>query len=214
MKNVKVLWGVLTFVPLFLIILGYVFPSEFFASRESIRSFVYGFGQFAPIIFIFLQILQVVITPLSHYAVSLAGGFIFGVWNGFLYNWVGRVAGTAMAFYLGRKFGRRLVEKVVKPRTMKKYDSYFDEGKILLFLAYFLPFFPDDELSYLAGVSSMSPQVFLPLMAVGHISGSLSLAYVGSGISAVKNPAFIAMMLVTLIGGILFTFYYKKMKKT
>lgn len=82
-----------------------------------------------------------------------------------------------------------------------------------MFLAYFLPLFPDDELSYLAGFSSMSPWVFLPIMAIGHISGSLSLAYIGNGIQSIKEPMFIFLSLITLIGGILFVVYYKKIIK-
>jgi len=58
-------------------ILGYIFPSQFFSNQEAIRDFVSQFGFFSPLVFIGLQILQVVLTPLSHYSVSLAGGFIF-----------------------------------------------------------------------------------------------------------------------------------------
>ena len=82
----------------------------------------------------------------------------------------------------------------------------------MLFLAYFLPVFPDDELSYLAGLSAMKPKIFLPLMAIGHVSGSLALAYVGNGIQSVKEPMFIILSLVTLIGGIWFAWYYRKIK--
>jgi uncharacterized membrane protein YdjX (TVP38/TMEM64 family) len=56
----------------------------------------------------------------------------------------------------------------------------------------------------------MRPKVFLPLMAIGHISGSLSLAYIGNGIQSFKEPLFIILSLITLIGGILFVLYYKK----
>ncbi|MBU3940728.1 MAG: hypothetical protein KKH88_02250, partial [Nanoarchaeota archaeon] len=75
-----------------------------------------------------------------------------------------------------------------------------------------LPLFPDDELSYLAGFSSMNPWVFLPIMAIGHLSGSLSLAYIGNGISLI-DPMFIFLSVITLIGGILFVFHYRKVKK-
>jgi uncharacterized membrane protein YdjX (TVP38/TMEM64 family) len=210
MKKIKFIWYALTFIPIILLILGYIFPSQFFSNQESIRDFVNSFGALAPIVFIGLQILQVIITPFSHYAVSIAGGFIFGTWQGFLYNWIGRVIGTAIAFFIGRKFGRVIIKHVVKQETIQKYDRYFSKGKILLFLAYFLPLFPDDELSYLAGFSSMSPRVFLPLMMIGHISGSLSLAYIGNGIQSIKEPMFIFLSLITLIGGLWFVWHYRK----
>lgn len=213
MKKVKVIWCLLTIIPVVLLILGYIFPSQFFGSQESIRDFVSQFGIFAPLPFIILQILQVIITPFSHYAVSVAGGFIFGTWRGFIYNWTGRVIGTAIAFYLGRYFGRKIIKHVVKPTTIKKYDYYFEKGKLLLFLAYFLPLFPDDELSYLAGISAMSPKTFLPIMAIGHLGGSLALAYVGSGIQSIKEPMFIILSLITLVFGIWFVWHYRKVKR-
>lgn len=211
MKKVKFIWYAVTIIPIILLVLGYIFPSQFFGSQESIRDFVNQFGIFSPIAFIILQIIQVIVTPFSHYAVSIAGGFIFGTWQGFIYNWIGRVIGTAIAFYLGRYLGRKIIKYVVKEETINKYDHYFDKGKLLLFLAYFLPLFPDDELSYLAGFSAMSPKVFLPLMAIGHVSGSLALAYLGDGIQSAKEPMFIIFSVITLVGGIWFAWRYRKM---
>lgn len=210
MKKVKIIWFLLSIVPIIILVLGYIFPIQFFSNQESIRQFVNQFGIFAPLVFIILQALQVIITPISHYTVSIAGGFIFGLWPGFFYNFIGRVIGTATAFYLGRIFGRRIIKHVVKPETIKKYDYFFDKGKLLLFLAYFLPLFPDDEISYLAGFSAIRPRIFLTLMFIGHISGSLSLAYVGSGIKSMKEPMFIFLSVITLVGGVLFIWYYNK----
>jgi uncharacterized membrane protein YdjX (TVP38/TMEM64 family) len=213
MKKTKLLWLLLTIVPVALLIFGYIFPSSFFGSQEAIRDFVSQFGIFSPLVFVIIQALQVIVTPFSHYAVSIAGGFIFGTWQGFIYNWIGRVIGTAIAFYLARFLGRKMIKHVVKPETIKKYDHYLDKGKVLLFLAYFLPVFPDDELSYLAGLSAIKARVFLPLMVIGHASGSLALAYVGNGIQSVKEPIFIFLSLITLIGGIWFALHYRKAKK-
>ena len=78
-------------------------------------------------------------------------------------------------------------------------------------LPYFLPLFPDDELSYLAGFSSIKSKVFIPLMALGHIGGSLGLAYIGSGLSY-RDPLFIIWSMVTLVAGFLFLKYYKRLK--
>ncbi len=132
---------------------------------------------------------------------------------GFIYNWIGRVIGTAIAFYLGRIFGRKIIKHVVEPKTIKKYDHYFEKGKMLLFLAYFLPIFPDDEISYLAGFSKIKEKIFLLLMAIGHISGSLFLAYIGNGIQSFKEPLFIILSLVTLISGVLLVLHYRKISQ-
>lgn len=212
MKKSKLLWYLLIILPIILLIIGYIFPSKFFGSQEAIRTYVNQFGVFAPIVFVLLQIVQVIVTPFSHYFVSIAGGFIFGPWLGALYSWIGRVIGTIIVFYIARYLGRTIIRHVVKEETIKKYDYYFDKGKILLFLAYFLPLFPDDELSYLAGFSKISSKIFIPLIIIGHISGSLSLAYIGSGIQSIKDPLFVIISLVALIGGIIFLYFYTRLR--
>ncbi len=137
---------------------------------------------------------------------------MFGVWLGFLYNWIGRVIGSLIAFNLGRRYGRKIIKKVVKPKTLEKYDKLFDKGKFILFLMYFLPLFPDDELSYLAGFSSMKSRVYIPIMILGHIGGSLGLAVLGAGLSY-TSPIFIIGSIITLIAGFLFVLYYRKLYK-
>jgi len=211
MKHIKLIWYLLTIIPIVLLIIGYIYPISFFSSQEKIREFVEPYGTLAPLIFIIIQIVQVIITPISHYAVGLAGGFIFGTWRGFLYNWTGRVIGTLIAFYLGRKFGRKIIKRLVKEETLSKYDKIFDKGKLLLFLMYFLPVFPDDELSYLAGFSSIKAKHYIPIMLLGHIGGSLGLAYIGSGLSY-KDPLFIFFSITLLVCGILLVLSYKKHK--
>lgn len=212
MKNTKFLWIVISVLPILLLVLGYIFPIQFFKDQESIRAFVSGLGIWAPFGFIGIQILQVIITPISHYSVSLAGGYLFGVWEGFLYNWIGRVIGSIIAFYISRHFYRRIITRTLKPDFIKKYNFYFDKGLLLLFLAYVLPFFPDDELTYLAGISTIRPKTFLPLMAIGHSVGSLAGAYYGNGVQSFSEPLFILFLAIILVGGTLFFLHFRHIK--
>lgn len=211
MRKAKLIWYLLTIVPILLLIMGYIFPSTFFNSQEQLRDYVSSFGALAPPIFIAISIIQVIVTPISHYTVGFVGGFLFGTWSGFLYNWIGRVIGSAIAFYLGRKFGRKVLQHVVRQETLNKYDWIFNKGKLILFLMYFLPLFPDDELSYLAGFSAMKARDYLPIMLLGHIGGSLALAYVGSGISY-KDPLFIGLSIVSLTGGVVWVLLMRRIK--
>jgi len=212
MRKLKLIWYLLIIIPILLIILGYIFPSAFFSNQEKLQAFIEPYGAWGPLIFILIQILQVVLTPINHYVIGIVGGFLFGTWHGFFYNWIGRVIGTLIAFILGRKFGRKIIQHVVKPKTLKKYDKLFDKGTIVIFLMYSLPLFPIDELSYLAGFSSMKAKIFVPIIAIGHIGGSLTLAYIGSGIST-KDPLFYFFLFGLIVLGIIFIVLYKKLHK-
>lgn len=212
MNKKKLIWYLIVIIPIALLIWGYLSPNSFFSNQDNLRKIVDSYGIFGPLVFILIQAFQVVFTPISHYAVGITGGLLFGVWLGFLYNWIGRVLGTIIAFYLGRKIGRKIIKYFVKPGTVSKYDKIFEKGKIVLFLMYFLPFFPDDELSYLAGFSSIKWKVFIPIIILGHIGGSLTLAYIGSGIS-INDPLFYIVSGIILISGVLFIIFYKKFNK-
>ena len=58
MKKTKLIWYLLTIIPIALIIFGYLYPSSFFSSQDSIREFINSWGILAPIAFILLQILH------------------------------------------------------------------------------------------------------------------------------------------------------------
>src|SRR4051812_5461102 len=122
MKKTKIIWYLMTFLPVVLIVLGYIYPNTFNFNREFLQNYINSFGTLAPLVFITIQALQVIITPLNHYIIGILGGFLFGVWPGFLYNWIGRIIGSAIAFYIGRKFGRKILTKVIREENLKKYD--------------------------------------------------------------------------------------------
>ena len=210
-RKSKIIFTTLGLLPLVPILAwGYFYPSSFFTNQERIRDFVNGYGLWAPAILIAIQILQVILTPISHYAVGIAGGFIFGTWYGFLYNYIGRVIGHTIAFFLSRTIGRPIVEKFVKPETLAKYDKFWDKGgSFVLFLIYYLPLFPDDEMSYIAGTSKMKFGPFMTANLLGQIGGSLALAYLGAGIK-LNTITFGIVFLITGVLSIMFTWVWWK----
>ena len=103
-----------------------------------------------------IEVVAIIFLPISNYPIFMASGLIFGQVSGFFINWAGVVAGTFLILALTKKFGRPLVKKIVAGKTINKYDGYVQKyGPLGLLAAYALPFFPDDELTYLAGLSSL-----------------------------------------------------------
>lgn len=207
-KITLTIFGLLPLVTL--LVWGYFYPSSFFTNQERIRDFVNGYGPWAPVALIAIQILQVILTPISHYAVGIAGGFIFGTWYGFLYNYVGRLIGHTAAFFLSRTIGRPIVEKLVKMETLAKYDKFWERGgSFALFLMYYLPFFPDDEMSYVAGTSKIKFGPFMIANLLGQIGGSLALAYLGAGVQ-LNTITFGVVFLLTGVLSTVFTWIWWK----
>lgn len=195
----KVFWLIITVIPIIGIVVSFSDPQSFSRAQEVWQGRILVFGVFAPLAFIALQALQVVVTPISHYSVGVVGGFLFGPWLGALLNWIGRIIGHLVAFWLARIIGRKIAGKYVSAETIQKYDRWVSDKSFALFLMYFLPLFPDDEMSYLAGLSKMKFRVFLFANVFGHIGGSVSLAYIGNGLDT-KDPILWALMLISLVG--------------
>jgi len=191
--------SIISLVPLGLLIYGYMHQGDFLASQEAVRQKVEPYGAWAPVAFVVIQIIQVIITPISHYTVGLAGGFIFGPVYGTFLNLIGRIIGHTAAFIIAHYLGRPLLRLGLSEKSLAKYDRYIGGSGFFLFLAYWLPFFPDDELSYIAGFSKMSWRRFMIANVFGQVGGSVSLAFAGAGVFRGFFPY--AMLFGSLIAG-------------
>ncbi len=194
-------------------------PKDFYAIQSNSRDFIAKFGAFGPAIFVLMQAGQVIVTPISHYSMGALGGFLYGTYLGTILNYVGRIIGHIAAFAIARRFGRKIVERFVDEETMRKYDYYVSGEEaptrqlLILFLIYGLPFFPDDEVSYLIGLSKMKFKYFLIANIFGHVTGSLHLAYLGSGIN-VKDFLFWGPFVISFFGFILIYFLLRSKRKS
>jgi len=207
-----IFWILITVIPILGIVINLVHPITFIETQEQFRSFAERFSKWAPIYFIGLQVLQVVVTPLSHYSVGYMGGFLFGPLWGSIYNYIGRVIGHVCAFWISRFVGMPFIRRFVANDTYNKYNRFVSNKPAMLFLIYFLPFFPDDEISYLVGISQMRFRLFLLANIFGHVGGSASLAYMGAGIDT-RDPIFWILFLGTLAGFPILWWLAKKKKQ-
>jgi uncharacterized membrane protein YdjX (TVP38/TMEM64 family) len=145
-----------------------------FHNRHQLKGVISSFGAYSPLVYILVQVLQVVVAPIPGGAIEFLGGYLFGVKAGFLYSMIGVVLGSWVAFALARVFEKLAVEKFVSPRTRKKFDYLVGhEGVILSFLLFLIPGFPKDALCYLLGLTPMHLGIFLTISTIGRIPGTL-----------------------------------------
>ena len=157
-----------------------------FESQEKLHEYVASFGAWAPLAFFALQFLQVIISPIPGSVTTLVGGVLFGFLNGFLLSFAAVFIGSLGAFMLGKKFGRPLVERIAGKSIVEKYmDSVSSRQRILLILMFLFPFFPDDVLCLIAGLSAMSLPSFALIMILTRPWGLIFSALVGSGVISV-----------------------------
>jgi len=144
--------------------------AELFTSQEVLEAFLLRMGILAPLLFILIQIVQVVIPILPGAIGCLAGVLIFGPVWGFLYNYIGICIGSVIVFYLSRNYGKPFVIRMVKEKNYQKYVGWLDKGKAFdscFAAAIFFPLAPDDLLCYLAGLTSMRAKRFTAIILLG-----------------------------------------------
>lgn len=114
------------------------------------------FGIFAPILFVLLQVAQVVIAVIPGGPVPIIGGLLFGEGIGLLLSMVGFFFGTVIVYYLVQKFGRPIVSLFVSEDKMQKYAYLATEKKleVLVFALFLLPGLPKDALTYIVSFNT------------------------------------------------------------
>ncbi len=156
---------------------------EVVAKREMARDFIASLGPLAPVAFILLQILQIIISPIPGEATGFIGGFLFGSWLGFFYSTLGLSLGSGLAFWISRQF-RRLVQDWLKASPLyNRFERLLEhQGLFVCFIFFLIPGFPKDFLCYLLGLSRMPWQAFLVIASVGRIPGTLMLSLQGANL--------------------------------
>jgi uncharacterized membrane protein YdjX (TVP38/TMEM64 family) len=141
-----------------------------FSSQHTLQSFISGFGIAGPVVFIVFQAVQVVIPVLPGGVSCLAGVFLFGAWQGFLYNYIGICIGSILAFLVAKYYGKPVLRCFFREKRIEKYTKWTSEKSRfpkLFAIAIFLPVAPDDLLCYLAGTTDMSLRQFVCIILLG-----------------------------------------------
>ncbi len=171
-KNCVPLVQILPFVGLLLCtaLMVYAYQIGLFSSLESLQAFVIQAGLLAPIIFILLQIVQVVIPIVPGGLTCVAGVLLFGPSLGFLYNYVSICAGSLLVFAISRAYGCSILHMLFPRKMIEKYHQWTAEknrfSKLFTYAIVF-PVAPDDFLCYLAGTTTMSFRRFTTIILLG-----------------------------------------------
>ena len=153
----------------------------YFLYKEKTVQLINSFHPYDEIAFISFQILQVVAAPIPGEVTGLVGGYLYGPVLGTIYSTIGLTIGSWLAFLLARIFGLPLVERAVKPETIKKYDYIMEhQGALLSFVLFLIPGFPKDYLCYIMGLSHMTTTTFLIVSTTGRLFGTILLSIFGS----------------------------------
>ena len=178
---------------------------------EQIREVILAKGVFAPLIFISLQVLQVLIAPIPGEASGVLGGYLFGVLPAFVYSTLGLTIGSWLAFMVGRLLSDLVRRRLEHTALYRRFNHLVGKGDFIIpFVLFLLPGFPKDSLAYLLGMSHMPLPVFFFITFVGRMPGTLLLSFQGAEIYQGNYLKFAILLGLSTLVALPYAFYHKR----
>jgi uncharacterized membrane protein YdjX (TVP38/TMEM64 family) len=178
-----------------------------YSDKQYLKQLVASWGWMAPIVFIVIQALQVIVSPVPGEITGPVGGALFGTLWGVVYSTIGLTLGTLTCFALGRKWGEPLVRPWLSEHHWNRMSFILEaEGVILCFILYLIPGFPKDIISYLFGISPMPFWLFALVSTAARIPGTTISSYFGANVA--EQQYIYAIAFIAVITALCLPLYY------
>lgn len=151
---------------------------------DNAQQFIYRSGGWAPVIFVILCALSLVIAPLSGSSLFIVGGTLFGKEMGGFLSLIASVLGCSMNFWISKQFGRTLVRQLVGKKNfaaLERFTRRLKGHRGLLYLTLVMPL-SQDVVSYAAGLTPISYSRFLIALLVSAMVVVSAYVYLGSSL--------------------------------
>jgi len=151
--------------------------------RDRCAAFLRALGWWAPLGFMAIQFLQVVIAPVPGEATGFIGGYLFGTAGAFVYSTIALTLGSWVNFLIGRYIGKHWIRRIIPAATLSRMDFILKhQGAIVVFLLFLLPGFPKDSLCLFLGLSALPVKALVLISGIGRMPGTLMLSAQGASL--------------------------------
>ncbi len=174
---------------------------RFVQEPERFRAWVDAQGVMAPIAFMGMLILQIVVAVIPGEPLEIAAGYAFGAVEGTLLCMLGAFIGRVAVFLLVRRFGTRAVEVFFPLEKLNELKFLQNKRRMTLwvFFLFFLPGTPKDVLCYIVGLTDLPLRSWLIISAIAPFP-SIVTSTIGGDALGMGNYTFaIIVFAVTLI---------------
>lgn len=200
--------GLGLFLVLFVLVAWYAGrPLVAFASEpERFQQWVDSQGLLAPVLFMGMVILQVVVAVIPGEPLEIAAGYAFGALEGTVLCVLGTLIGGVLVFLLVRRFGAQAVEVFFDLEKFRSLRFFQDRRRLTfwVFLVFFLPGTPKDVLCYFVGLTDMRLRTWILVSAVARIPSIITSTVGGSALGmgeyAFTAIAFLAALAISGLG--------------
>ena len=156
-------------------------------SMDALQAYIQRWTPHSHVMFFLIQFASVVLAPIPSNITAVVGALLFGTVPAFLITAAAVISGSMVVFAVARVLGRDFADRVVNARLSDRYRTVIRTKRdSFLALAFLFPFFPDDILCILAGVTDIPPLRFFILVTLTRPWGLLVACVLGG--SAMSIP--------------------------
>jgi uncharacterized membrane protein YdjX (TVP38/TMEM64 family) len=163
---------------LFIVLAIYVIrftPVKDYLNQEALGRFLDSVGFWAPLIFMLIYAVGVCLFVPGTILTAL-GAAIFGAYWGFVYVWIGAMAGASVSFWIGRTLGREFASSLIGNR-LKKYDDAIERNGFATVLYLRLVYFPFTLLNFGMGLTKVRFWDYFSGTGLGIIAGTFIFTF-------------------------------------
>ncbi|MCL1918141.1 MAG: VTT domain-containing protein [Peptococcaceae bacterium] len=185
-------------------VFGDITSEDWVTTAENLRDMLQSYGNFGILIITFLHIFHAVIAFIPAGMVQFMGGMIYGTPIGMLTGLIGVSLGTAIAFYMSRLLGKRVVTLFVSEKILTKMEKLLarDISAFMLLILFMLPT-PKEFFAYFVGLSDMKASKFFLISFIGRLPGMLIATYLGTHIFDRNYALIIGVIVFAGVGSFL-----------
>lgn len=190
---------------------------SFVSDREAFTAYILGFGWLGPVILSLLHLLQILISILPGDVFYFAAGYVYGLVPGFTLNLVVTVGAGLLAFFVARRWGRPVVDRLAPAGVIDRWDAAARRhGFVFFVMSFMLPIFPTDTMNYVAGLSLIPWQQFALASLLGRAPMILLFTLLGAhGMDIVAlrlDPLIWALVVLAIVGlYAVWIFFFRKL---
>ena len=217
-KNKK--WISAVFFALLLLATAFVlwhWKSELYAliasqkARDEFVAYVRSTGVRGLLVFLGLQMLQILVAVIPGEPVEIMAGALYGALGGMVICLVGVLIGSLLIYYFMKLLG-------ANPLEAKKFEKYRflqepHRVEVLVFLLFLVPGTPKDILLYLAPFLPIPPRQFFLLSTLARIPSVVSSTFEGATLARGQFGLMLAVFVVTGAAGLLGILCHDKLIK-
>ena len=174
---------------------------QFVQEPERFRAWVDEQGILAPIAFLGMLVLQIVVAVIPGEPLEIAAGYAFGAVEGTLLCLSGAFLGRVAVFLLVRKLGARAVDVFFPLDKLNELKFLQNKRRLTLwvFFLFFLPGTPKDVLCYVVGLTDLPLRSWLIISAIAPLPSIVTSTIGGDALGMGDYGFAILVFAVTIV---------------